>query len=116
MSAIKERIRGVVGEEAFAPLAILFGLNFVDELDRIAFGVAIPKVAHTFDISKASVAGISTLVGVTVLIAVLPVSYLADRFNRVRIIAFAALAWMSMSVPVEFVVPVHSLPATATPM
>ena len=41
---------------------------------------------------------IATLVAITALAGVLPISYLADRFNRVRLVAFAALTWMCLSV------------------
>ncbi len=37
--SLRTRIEEVTGGAAAAPLVVLFGLNFVDELDRIAFGV-----------------------------------------------------------------------------
>ncbi len=96
--SIKSRLEAVTGGESVTPLAVLFGLNLVDELDRIAFTVMGPEIGDTFGIKDGDVIVISTLVAIAALAVVLPVSYLADRFNRVRLVAFAAMSWMSLSV------------------
>jgi branched-chain amino acid transport system ATP-binding protein len=95
---IRRRLEAVTGGAAIAPLAVLFGLNLVDELDRIAFTVMGPEIGKTFGIEDGDVIVISTLVAIAALAVVLPVSFLADRFNRVRLVAFAAMSWMSLSV------------------
>jgi branched-chain amino acid transport system ATP-binding protein len=92
------RLRAITGDAPATPLLVLFGLNFVDELDRLAFGVMAPEIGETFGIDDGDVVVISTLVAIAAVAAVLPVSYLADRFNRVRLVAFAAMSWMSLSV------------------
>jgi branched-chain amino acid transport system ATP-binding protein len=92
------RLRAITGDAPATPLIVLFGLNFVDELDRLAFGVMAPEIGETFGIDDGDVVVISTLVAIAAVAAVLPVSYLADRFNRVRLVAFAATSWMSLSV------------------
>jgi ABC-type branched-subunit amino acid transport system ATPase component/predicted MFS family arabinose efflux permease len=96
--SIRSRLEAVTGGEAVRPLAVLFGLNLVDELDRIAFIVMGPEIGETFGIDDGDVIVISTLVAIAALAVVLPVSFLADRFNRVRLVAFAAMSWMSLSV------------------
>ena len=95
---MRERLEALTGGAPVGPLAVLFGLNLVDELDRIAFGVMGPKIGETFGIEDGDVIVISTLVAIAAVAAVLPLSYLADRFNRVRLVAFAALSWMGLSV------------------
>ncbi len=96
--SIRSRLAAITGGEAIAPLAVLFGLNLVDELDRIAFVVMGPEIGDTFGIKDGDVIVIGTLVAIAALAAVLPISFLADRFNRVRLVAFAAMSWMSLSV------------------
>ncbi len=96
--SIRRRLEAVTGGESVRPLVVLFGLNLVDELDRIAFTIMGPEIGDTFGIDDGDVIVISTLVAIAALAVVLPVSYLADRFNRVRLVAFAAMSWMSLSV------------------
>ena len=95
---MRRRLEAITGGAAVAPLAVLFGLNLVDELDRIAFTIMGPEIGDTFGIDDGDVIVISTLVAIAALAVVLPVSYLADRFNRVRLVGLAALSWMSLSV------------------
>jgi branched-chain amino acid transport system ATP-binding protein len=95
---MRRRLEAITGGAPVAPLMVLFGLNLVDELDRIAFTILGPEIGDTFGIEDGEVIFIGTLVAITALAGVLPISYLADRFNRVRLVAFAALTWMSLSV------------------
>ncbi len=96
--SLSARLRAITGGLPVTPLVVLFGLNLVDELDRIAFGILAPEIGHTFDLADSTVILIASLVAVFVLVAALPASVLGDRTNRVRLVAFAAMAWSSMSV------------------
>ena len=101
MSAIgrvRERFDAVTGDAPSWPLIVLFGLNLVDELDQIAFGILAPEIGATFDIADGTVILISTLIAVFVLVAALPASVIGDRVHRIRLVTVAALAWSSMSV------------------
>jgi len=95
---LRERLTEITGGASTTPLIVLFGLNFVDELDQILFGIATPEIRDDLDLSDSGIILIAATVAVFVLFAVLPVTFLADRFNRVRLVFFAALGWMSMSV------------------
>ncbi len=95
---LRDRLDVITGGAIATPLLVLFGLNFVDELDQILFGIATPEIRDTFDLSDGGIILIAALVSVFVLFAVLPVTYFADRFNRVKLVFFAAMGWMSMSV------------------
>ena len=44
-------LRKIVAPESVTPLAILFGLNAVDELDRTAFSVLTPEIKRAFGLS-----------------------------------------------------------------
>lgn len=57
---------GLAGSSAI-PLAILFGLNLVDELDRTAFAVLAPKIRDDLDLSIQGIVTLTSLVGVIAL-------------------------------------------------
>jgi len=90
------------------PLLLLFGLNFVDEFDRVAFATLTPEIRDAFNLSDAGIVGIGVLTGVFVLMASLPIGFVADRYNRIRVSALAALLWGTMSV-LTGIVPVLAL-------
>ncbi len=96
--SVHERLLAVTGGAPTTPLVVLFGLNFVDELDQILFGIAGPEIRDDLGLGDSGIILIAAVVAVFVLFAVLPVTYLADRFNRVRLVCFAAFGWMTMSV------------------
>ncbi len=98
MIRIRERLDELTGGAPAWPLIVLFALNLVDELDQIAFGILAPEIGETFEIADSTVILLSTLVAVFVLVAALPASVAGDRFNRVRLVTFAATAWATMSV------------------
>jgi len=86
-----------MGQPIF-PLAVLFGLNAVDELDRTAFAVLLPNIRDAFGLSDS---GALTLVAVTTIAVIaveVPLSFWCDRANRVRIATVGAAAWGCFSV------------------
>ena len=80
------------------PLVVLFGLNAVDELDRVAFGVLVPEIRDWFGISLTGVTIIVTLLAPMSLLFELPIAYYADRRNRVRMAVTGAAIWAGFSV------------------
>ncbi|MEN3274020.1 MAG: hypothetical protein V7636_2781, partial [Actinomycetota bacterium] len=96
--SIRSRLENVTGGEAVAPLSILFGLNLVDEFDRIAFAGLLPEIRDHFNLTDAQAGAITVLTIIFVLLAALPMGVIADRFNRVRMSALAALVWGTMSI------------------
>ncbi|HVL80093.1 MAG TPA: MFS transporter [Actinomycetota bacterium] len=95
---MSSRLRGVTGGAPVLPLLILFALNLVDEFDRVAFGVLTPEIRNEFGLSDEQIVLIGATVAVLVLMAALPIGYLADRVRRVRLSGIAALAWASMTI------------------
>jgi ABC-type branched-subunit amino acid transport system ATPase component/predicted MFS family arabinose efflux permease len=80
------------------PLIILFGLNAVDELDRVAFGVLIPEIRDWFGLSLTAVGLIVAAIVPMSLLLELPIAYIADRRNRVRMAIAGASVWAGFSV------------------
>jgi ABC-type branched-subunit amino acid transport system ATPase component/predicted MFS family arabinose efflux permease len=76
-----------------APLAVLFALNVVDELDRVALTVLAPNLRDAFGLSTSAVGAIANLGAVMTLVAALPVAVLAERRSRVRIAAVTGVVW-----------------------
>jgi MFS family permease len=80
------------------PLAVLFGLNLVDEFDRVAFAALAPEIRDHFGLGDTEIAAIGTVAALTVLLAALPTGFIADRTDRVRVCLVAATTWCLMTV------------------
>ena len=94
--------RHAIGDESALPLAVLFGLNAVDELDRSAFNVLIPEIRDAFGLDNQ---GILTVVAIVTALALglQPfIGFLADRRSRVRIAVGGASAWGFFSLMTGF--------------
>ena len=81
----------------WGPLAILFGLNAVDELDRTAFGVLTPQIRDYFDLSISGITNLNVVVGIVALLLQVPIGFYADRFPRVRMALMGASVWALFS-------------------
>lgn len=100
-----------LGGAAVLPLGVLFGLNLVDEFDRIAFAALTPEIRDAFGLADAQIVAIGAISAVFILLGALPLGYLGDRVPRTRIAGVAGLVWGSMAlltglawmVPVLFV-------------
>jgi len=79
------------------PLVILFGLNFVEQFDRVAFAALLPEIRNAFHLSDGGALRLGGITGITSLLIALPVGVAADRFNRTRICIAAGVLWSSMS-------------------
>ena len=80
------------------PLLVLFGLNLVDEFDRLAYSTLLPEIRDAFSLSDAEAVAIGTVAAVMMLLGALPIGYLGDRFPRTRIAGIAAVVWGTMAV------------------
>lgn len=79
------------------PLAVLFGLNAVDELDRTAFAVLLPEIRDHFGLSDAGALALVAVGTIAVLFIEVPLSFYCDRRNRVRIATTGAAMWALFS-------------------
>src|SRR5205823_121358 len=82
-----------VGDVSLIPLFLLLGLSAVERFDAIAFGVLSPELQTTFHLNDAKIASISGLTAAVPILLSVPLGYLADRVNRVRLAQLAALIW-----------------------
>jgi MFS family permease len=104
--------KGTFDLEGSSRLAVLtlFGLNFVDEFDRLAFATLTPEIRDAFHLSDSQIVAVGSLSALFVLLSSIPVGYLADRVPRLRLARIAAAAWGAMglllglawSVPILF--------------
>ncbi len=89
----KKGLKNLTGGAPGLPLFVLFGLNFVDEFDRVAFAAVISEIRDAFNLSDAGIQQVAGLAGLATLLLSLPMGVLADRFNRVRLSVIAAGLW-----------------------
>ncbi|MCU1483292.1 MAG: ABC-type branched-chain amino acid transport system, ATPase component [Actinomycetia bacterium] len=82
-----------LGGVSSTPLLILFGLNLVDEVDRVGFAVLSPEIRDTFDLGDGGIVAIGALSALLILFGALPLGYLGDRYPRTRIAGIAGLVW-----------------------
>jgi MFS family permease len=90
--------RDLTGGKSLTPLLVLFGLNLVDEFDRVAFAALTPEIRDAFDLADDEIVAIGSLAAVFILIGALPIGYIGDRFPRVRIARWAAVVWGTAAV------------------
>ncbi|MBX3313231.1 MAG: MFS transporter [Actinobacteria bacterium] len=88
----------VTGGGAVYPLLVLFGLNAVDELDRVGFSVLLPDIRDHFGLGDAGALAIVAVSNVAVILISVPLSFWCDRANRVRIATIGASVWALFSV------------------
>ena len=91
-----------IGEETALPLAVLFGLNAVDELDRTAFNVLIPEIRDAFGLDNQGILTVVAIVSALGLGLQPFIGFLADRRSRVRIAVIGASAWGFFSMMTGF--------------
>ena len=98
MSGLRDRLPAAIGGSAAAPVLVLAGLNLVDEFDRSAFYALTPEIRDAFALSDTGIGAIGVVAGAFIVATALPMGLLADRFNRIRLSAGAALLWSTMSI------------------
>ena len=90
---MNKRLATITGGASALPLAVLFGLNFVDEFDRVAFAALTPEIRDAFDLSDTGIQAVGLVALVVSLVGALPVGVLSDRAHRIRISVAAAVLW-----------------------
>ncbi len=74
-------------------LSVLLLISVVEEFDRIALVVLGPDVQDTLGISDTMLLGLSSFGGVVLVLSTIPFAWLADRYNRTRVLAGATAFW-----------------------
>ena len=91
-----------LGAAGWYPLAVLFGLNMADELDRSAFVVLLPDIRDHFGLDNSGILWVVALAGAAALLLTVPIAQLADRSDRVRIALAGAAIWAAFSLGTGF--------------
>jgi branched-chain amino acid transport system ATP-binding protein len=90
---------------------VLFGLNAVDELDRTAFAVLLPDIREHFGMTDAAALALVAATTIAIVLIEVPLSFYADRRNRVRIASVGAAIWALFSAGTGLAVSVAMLAA-----
>jgi branched-chain amino acid transport system ATP-binding protein len=109
LGRVGEWLTDVTGGGPAYGLAVLFGLNLVEEMDRDAFGLLIPNIRDAFGMSDA---GILSLLAVAALVGLslqLPIAQLADRTQRVRLLLMGTAVFALFSAGTGLVMSVWML-------
>jgi ABC-type branched-subunit amino acid transport system ATPase component/sugar phosphate permease len=86
-------MRDAVRSGGKAMLIVLPLLGLVEEFDRVAITVLAPDIQETLNVSDTTLAGIAGFGGVALVLGAVPLAWLADRVNRVRLTSFATIWW-----------------------
>ncbi len=101
--------RAWLGTAGWYPLAVLFGLNMADELDRSAYGILLPEIRDDLGLSNTGILSVVAVAGAVALMLTVPIAHLSDRSNRVRIALAGAAIWGAFSFGTGFAVSVWLL-------
>jgi ABC-type branched-subunit amino acid transport system ATPase component len=80
------------------PLAVLFGIELLDQATQSAFNVLTPNIRDAFHLTNAGILLIVAIAGAAALLCTLPVAVLADRIRRVPIALVGALVGAGFSI------------------
>jgi branched-chain amino acid transport system ATP-binding protein len=90
-------LHDLTGGAALFPLAVLFGLNTVDQLDQTAFGVLSPEIRDHFGLDNGEFLAMVSVALVLGLLLSVPFGFAADRVKRLPIAIGGAIAWGAFS-------------------
>lgn len=77
---------------------MLFGLNLVDEFDRVGFATLAPEIRDALGVTDATIVAVATASAALAILGAIPVGYLADRVDRVHLSIVGALMWGAAAV------------------
>ncbi|MGD0747186.1 MAG: MFS transporter [Acidimicrobiales bacterium] len=92
------RLAKLGGGVTLFPLAVLFGIELLDQATQSAFNVLTPNIRDAFGLTNAGILLIVAIAGAAALLCTLPVAVLADRVNRVRIALIGAIVGAGFSI------------------
>ena len=87
-----------------ATLVVLIALSAMDQLTNSGLSVLAPNIRDTLHVSNGTIVFISSAAGGFIVLGALPMGWLADRYRRPPIIAWASLAFSVMLVVSGFAV------------
>jgi predicted MFS family arabinose efflux permease len=87
---------------AWSVFAIVFALMVVDYVDRQVVVSMFPHLKAHWDLSDSQLGALVSVVSITIALATIPLSLLADRWSRVKSIFVMALVWSAATITCAF--------------
>jgi MFS family permease len=87
---------------AWSVFAIIFALMVVDYVDRQVVVSMFPHLKAQWDLSDRELGALVSIVSITVALGAVPLSFLADRWSRVKSIFVMALVWSLATIAAAF--------------
>ena len=81
----------VTGGAGMKPLLLLGALNVVDGFDENAYAILLPEIRDYFGVSLTMITTVRSLVGILAILVAIPVGFLSDRVNRVKLTVAGSL-------------------------
>jgi branched-chain amino acid transport system ATP-binding protein len=88
-----KRVREITGGAPLSPLALMFGVAVMHDIDLAAFGVLLPEIRDWFGVSITTVITLQAVAALLTVLAAVPIGYLSDRTSRVKLTAAGAVAF-----------------------
>lgn len=95
-------IASAARRDAWLAFALVFGLMVFDYVDRQVVVSMFPFLRHEWTLSDARLGLLASIVPITVAVATVPLSFLADRWGRVNSMALMALVWSGATIACAF--------------
>ena len=76
-----------------AMITALMFVNVIETFEQVSFNVLAPDIQKSLDVSKTTLQGLTSLGGVALVCSTLMWAWLADRYNRTKILAGATVVW-----------------------
>ncbi len=89
--------REAVAGQGLYPLLVLVLLNVVDEIDQAALAVFAPNIREYFGLDRTKLGVIVGLQVALLVLAAVPLGYVATRVNRARMLRICATLWSFFS-------------------
>lgn len=74
-------------------ITALMLVNVIETFESLSFNVLAPDIQKSLDVNKTTLQGLTSLSGVALVCSTLAWAWLADRYNRTRILAGATVVW-----------------------
>src|SRR6185369_13363138 len=87
---------------AWSVFAIIFALMVVDYVDRQVVVSMFPHLKAQWDLSSSQLGALVSIVSITVALGAVPLSFLADRWSRVKSIFLMAMVWSLATIGAAF--------------
>ncbi len=91
LTLLRNKFYRDTGGTAIFALVVLSLLYFFDEFDTAAFGVLAPNIEHSFHLTDQKFIALITANTSLLILAAIPVGYLADRIRRVPLVIISGI-------------------------